>query len=137
MTTSNKGYTLVELLTAMAIYAILLVIVGFTVVTYSKLNKIVLNNNEYDEAIIMENYIIKLWKNYNGEITLEENSLLKINDRELIFLDNTLYFNELEIASHKNITKIDRSIEENTIIFKITINETTKPIVLFNLGGNN
>ena len=83
----ENGFTLVEMLTAMAVYSILLVIVAFSLITFSKLNDVVIKNDEYDEAIIMENFIVKLWKQNNQSILFNEDTLFEFDDHKLLLLE--------------------------------------------------
>ncbi len=132
----ENGFTLVEMLTAMAVYSILLVIVAFSLVTFSKLNDVVIKNDEHDEAIIMENFIVKLWKQNNQNILFNEDTLFEFDDHKLTFFEGSLYYDDQIVAGHKKITNLERNINGNTVIFKFTINETIKPIVLLYLGGD-
>ena len=137
----NKGFTLVELLTAMAIYSILLVIFSATIITFARINKDVNKKDEFDEVLIIENFLINLWNNYSKEdVTFDENnedSLLVINENDgteskLVYENGGLYYmskdSSTKIASHELITNIIRKQYGNLVIFEIEINSRTRSI---------
>lgn len=134
----NKGFTLVELLTAMAIYSILLVIFSATIITFARINKDVNKKDEFDEVLIIENFLINLWNNYSkDELNLKEDSLLVINEDDeteskLVYENGGLYYmskdSSTKIASHELITNIIRKKYGNLVVFEIEINSRTRSI---------
>ncbi len=137
----NKGFTLVELLTAMAIYSILLVIFSATIITFARINKDVNKKDEFDEVLIIENFLINLWNNYSKEdVTFDENnedSLLVINENDgteskLVYENGGLYYmskdSSTKIASHELITNIILREYPNLVVFEIEINSRTRSI---------
>ena len=134
----NKGFTLVELLTAMAIYSILLVIFSATIITFARINKDVNKKDEFDEVLIIENFLINLWNNYSKDVTFpNEDSLLVINENsetesELVYENGGLYYmskdSSTKIASHELITNIILREYTNLVVFEIEINSRTRSI---------
>lgn len=137
----NKGFTLVELLTAMAIYSILLVIFSATIITFARINKDVNKKDEFDEVLIIENFLINLWNNYSSkDVTFNEDnedSLLVINENgepksKLVYENGGLYYmskdSSTKIASHELITNIIRKTYGNLVVFEIEINSRTRSI---------
>lgn len=137
----NKGFTLVELLTAMAIYSILLVIFSATIITFARINKDVNKKDEFDEVLIIENFLINLWNNYSKDVTFNEDSLLVINENDeteskLVYENGGLYYmskdSSTKIASHELITNIIRKKYGNLVVFEIEINSRTRSICFTN-----
>lgn len=135
----NKGFTLVELLTAMAIYSILLVIFSATIITFARINKDVNKKDEFDEVLIIENFLINLWNNYSKDVTFNEDSLLVINEdheteSKLVYENGGLYYmskdSSTKIASHELITNIicNEYSNLNLVVFEIEINSRTRYI---------
>lgn len=135
----NKGFTLVELLTAMAIYSILLVIFSATIITFARINKDVNKKDEFDEVLIIENFLINLWNNYSKDVTFNEDSLLVINEdheteSKLVYENGGLYYmskdSSTKIASHELITNIicNEYSNLNLVVFEIEINSRTRSI---------
>ncbi len=133
----NKGFTLVELLTAMAIYSILLVIFSATIITFARINKDVNKKDEFDEVLIIENFLINLWNNYSKDVTFNEDSLLVINEdheteSKLVYENGGLYYvskgSSTKIASHELITNIILREYPNLVVFEIEINSRTRSI---------
>lgn len=138
----NKGFTLVELLTAMAIYSILLVIFSATIITFARINKDVNKKDEFDEVLIIENFLINLWNNYSSkDVTFNEDNedLLfpVINENgetesKLVYENGGLYYmskdSSTKIASHELITNIIRKTYGNLVVFEIEINSRTRSI---------
>ncbi len=134
----NKGFTLVELLTAMAIYSILLVIFSATIITFARINKDVNKKDEFDEVLIIENFLINLWNNYSKDVKFNvEDSLLVINENgepksKLVYENGGLYYmskdSSTKIASHELITNIICREDSNLVVFEIEINSRTRSI---------
>lgn len=133
----EKGFTLLELLVSMAVYSILLIIIFSAIITFSKINKTLLTKDKYDEAAIMENFIVDLWKKNNGDIILNQDSLMEIDDNKLVFAEGTLSYADKPIFISKAITAIKRTVYENHVEFIIiSDNNLIKTIILYNSGGN-
>ncbi len=140
----QSGFTLVELLTAIAVYSILLVIFGMVVVGFSRVTKAVNNSDGYDQAALIENYIIDLWKTNQINASFTNDALLTFyegqeQERKLIFENGFLFYgseNSMnKLFGHEQITQINRKVFDNLVIFEVLINENTKTIVLFNTRG--
>lgn len=140
----KSGFTLVELLTAIAVYSILLVIFGMVVVGFSRVTKAVNNSDGYDQAALIENYIIDLWKTNQINASFTNDALLTFyegqeQERNLIFENGFLFYgseNSMnKLFGHEQITQINRKVFDNLVIFEVLINENTKTIVLFNTRG--
>lgn len=143
----NKGFTLVELLTAMAIYSIILVIFSATIITFARINKDVNKKDEFDEVLIIENFLINLY--YSKDVTFKEedsleDSLLVINENDgteskLVYENGGLYYmskdSSTKIASHELITNIIRKQYGNLVVFEIEINSKTRSICFKNFKG--
>lgn len=144
--TNTKGFTLIELVVAMAVYSLLLVLIGYSVTAFTSINEKIVKQNKHDDIAYIEGKIRQIWSEYNGEITLDDGGLFKVgkeNVRNVYFdIEKGFIFGESVLMHNTFIISINRQIAENEkhIIFEIEYlsHEKTriKRIVLNNLGGN-
>ena len=99
----------------MTVYSILLIIIASAIIAFSKLNKRLLRKDARDEAVLMENFIVDLWKKNAGRIVLNENSLLEVEGQELVFSEGTLLYGTRTIFTDTHISMVERAVRMNFV----------------------
>jgi prepilin-type N-terminal cleavage/methylation domain-containing protein len=143
MRDEGSGFTLIELIISMAVYAILLIIMSTTVVAFSRLYQRV-NSEEtlHYQTFRIQEIISTYYQDANGtiEINAEEFSVdsLKTGTSSLLYENNALLLDGRKVAGHATIESIDIDIVGNRTIISI-LDADENPILtfsLFNAGGN-
>jgi prepilin-type N-terminal cleavage/methylation domain-containing protein len=143
MRDEGSGFTLIELIISMAVYAILLIIMSTTVVAFSRLYQRV-NSEEtlHYQTFRIQEIISTYYQDANGtiEINAEEFSVdsLKNGTSSLRYENNALLLDGRKVAGHATIESIDIDIVGNRTIISIldTDLQTILTFSLFNAGGN-
>jgi prepilin-type N-terminal cleavage/methylation domain-containing protein len=143
MRDEGSGFTLIELIISMAVYAILLIIMSTTVVAFSRLYQRV-NSEEtlHYQTFRIQEIISTYYQDANGtiEINAEEFSVdsLKTGTSSLLYENNALLLDGRKVAGHATIESIDIDIVGNRTIISIldTDLQTILTFSLFNAGGN-
>jgi prepilin-type N-terminal cleavage/methylation domain-containing protein len=139
----NQGFTLIEIVISMAIYAILLVIMGITAVSFSEINSRVNNPSTlHRRTIAMQGFITNLWQEHNGDGTIDlrvidDTVLFKVGEQFVVFENHQLIYGDRTIDSHELIDDLTITVKDRYVIF--TFISESKPLVTFillNAGGN-
>ncbi len=141
MSKNEQGFTLIEIVISMAIYAILLVIMGITAVSFSEINSRVNNPSTlHRRTIAMQGFITNLWQEHNGTGTIDltdSTVLFKIDGQSVVFENHELIYGGRTIDSHVSLEDLTITIKPHHVIF--TFISDSKPLVTFillNAGGN-
>lgn len=144
-----SGFTLIELIISMAVYAILLIIMSTTVVAFSRLYQRV-NSEEtlHYQTFRIQEIIQEYYQDTNGstgggiEINGPEFAVDSLQTQagtsSLLYQDHALLLDGRKVAGHASIDALVIDIVGNRTIFSI-LDTDSNPILtfsLFNAGGN-
>jgi prepilin-type N-terminal cleavage/methylation domain-containing protein len=143
MRDEGSGFTLIELIISMAVYAILLIIMSTTVVAFSRLYQRV-NSEEtlHYQTFRIQEIISTYYQDANGSIEINTTDFtvdhLKTGESSLRYENNALLLDGRKVAGHATIESIDIDIVGNRTIISIldTDLQTILTFSLFNAGGN-
>jgi prepilin-type N-terminal cleavage/methylation domain-containing protein len=137
----QQGFTLIEIVIAMAVYSILLVIMGITAVSFNEINeKLNSPSSLHRRSIAMQGFITTVWQENNGSgaIDLSDGTVLfKVDGNAVDFVNHQLLYGDRTIDGHDSIDDI--TITKNTNHVTFTIISESKIIltfILLNAGGN-
>lgn len=141
MLNKKHGFTLIEIVIAMAVYSILLVIMGITAVAFSELYSRVNDPSTINrKSVAMQEYITRLWQENNGtgSIDLSDETVLFIVDGVPVeFEDHSLIHDDRVVESHESIDDITITVDEKHVTFRIlSEGEVLLTFINPNLGGN-
>lgn len=125
----EQGFTLIEIVIAMAVYSILLVIMGISAVAFSEIYDRVNNPSTlHRKSVAIQGFITNLWQENNGSdsIDLSDGTVLfKVGSEEtaVYFEENKLFFGNQLIDYHESIEDIIMTVDGKYVIFEIMAEE--------------
>ena len=137
----QQGFTLIEIVIAMAVYSILLVIMGITAVSFNEINERVNNPSSlHRTTIAMQGFITSVWQEHNGSgaIDLTDGTVLfKVGGDSVDFVNHQLIYGDRTIDSHESIDAITITVDTDHVTFRmISGSNTILTFILLNAGGN-
>ncbi len=145
----THGFTLVELIVSMAIYAVVLAMLGIIVVSFAGLYEKTLDETGlHDQTLKIHSFITSFYEQHNGSVVIDTapdvgdpffSYTPGVGDPETVsFQDNTLYYGTRIMASHEDIDTLVVAINTNATV--ITLRDSTNTIlhtiILINSAGN-
>lgn len=140
MKDQDLGFTLIELIISMAVYAILLIIMSTTVVAFSRLYQRV-NSEEtlHYQTFRVHDIITRYYQDANGSIEINDTlDTMQTATSSLLYEDHALLLDGRKVAGHASIGSVDITTQGNRTVFAILDTEDD-PILTFSLlnaGGN-
>ncbi len=139
----EQGFTLIEIVIAMAVYSILLVIMGISAVAFSEIYDRVNNPSTlHRKSVAIQGFITNLWQENNdtGSIDLSDGTVLfkvGMDETAVYFEENKLYFGNQLIDYHESIEDITMTVDEKHVIFRIMAEDRVLvTFILLHVGGN-
>jgi prepilin-type N-terminal cleavage/methylation domain-containing protein len=149
MSKKTRGFTLVELIISMAVYAILLIILSVIVLLFARLLDTVNNPDSlHYQKTKLETFMINTFNANNDQISFSElgdpNILFTIgvasDDSSVVFSpdDNALLYGGRLISSHPEFESMEVEVLSQIVVFtlKNAQSEIISKIILKYPGGN-